>query len=126
MRSKFVVRLLDAVDNLMAWASVEAEAKPQRTAASCPFWPIAPTQFVIEQTGEVVKMSIHWADLDVARVQNITEPTRVEVGQVFNFSWIEPVWLVPGMRDVPLPAVTVRGPVNLSPPVGTLMAVGTR
>jgi hypothetical protein len=33
------------------------------------------------------------------------------------------VWLVSGMRDVPLPTVTVRGPVTLQPLMGEL---GTR
>jgi hypothetical protein len=32
------------------------------------------------------------------------------------------VWLVPGMRDVPLPQVTVNKPVVIGVPVGALVA----
>lgn len=122
MTVKFVVRLLDEAGALLAWASVYATARPQDRAGSCPFF--APTtSFVIERDGLASRISVHWCDLDVARVQVLVEATPVSVGQVFAFNWIEPVWLVPGMRDVPLPPVTVRAPVAVSVPVGTLAAV---
>ena len=121
MTSKFVVRLLDAEGALLSWAEVYASPRPQERGASCPFFPTAPTKFAIEKHGIVTQMSVHWADLDVARLRDMT-PTEVQPGQVFDFIWIEPVWLVPGMRDVPLPTVTVRGPVHLGIPQGTLGA----
>lgn len=120
MTSKFVVRLLDEADQLLAWAEVWATAAPQRDGASCPFWAKEPTQFLIDADGLAAKVAIHWCDLDVARVQNLVEAVPVTTGTVCNFAWIEPVWLVPGMRDVPLPAVTVRATVTLAPPTGTL------
>jgi hypothetical protein len=120
---KFVVRLLDAAGALLAWATVYATAKPQSTAASCPFWSATNTSFVIEQDGLASRLSVHWCDLDVARQQVLVEPVLVTAGQVYTFAWLEPVWLVPGMRDVPLPPVTVRAPVVLKPPVGSLAAV---
>ena len=123
MTARFIVRLLDADGVLLSWAEVQATARPQRTAGSCPFFASSTTQFVIEQAGTATRLSIHWADLDVARVQNLMEPVAVSVGQVCNFAWIEPVWLVPGMREVPLPAVTVRAPVDVRVPVGALSAI---
>jgi hypothetical protein len=126
MTDKFVVRLLDDAGTLLAWATVHATAKPQaRPAASCPFWAPANTMFVIEQDGLASRISVHWCDLDVARVQALVESVPVAVGQVFSFAWIEPVWLVAGMRDVPLPQVTVRAPVKIGVPNGSLSCVAT-
>lgn len=120
MRARFTVRLLDAAHNLLAWSDVIAEATPQDRAASCPFWPVGRTQFQIERDGRAEIVTIHWPDLDVARIQNIIEPLDVKVGQVANYEWLEPVWLVPGMRDVPLPAVTVKQSVRIEVPTGSL------
>lgn len=122
MTARFIVRLLDESDALLAWAEVNAEAKPQgRPSASCPFY-VDRTTFVISQAGRASKLSIHWADLDIARVISLMEAVDVQVGQVATHTWIEPVWLVSGMRDVPLPPVTVGAPVRVSVPVGSLMA----
>lgn len=121
---KFVVRLLDDAGALLSWAEVRAEPRPQERGASCPFWPVGPTLFVIEQDGFASRISVHWCDLDVARVQSVVESTPVSVGQVLTFAWIEPIWLVPGQRDVPLPAVTIRQAVSLSPPTGSLVGRG--
>lgn len=120
--NKFVVRVLNADDELLAWAEMYAEPRPQARGASCPWWPTGPTQFPIEKDGEAAKISVHWCDLDVARVSNLLAPTTVKAGQVFTLNWIEPVWLVPGMRDVPLPTVTVRQSITLTVPAGNLVA----
>lgn len=121
MMARFVVRLLEAAGELLAWADVPAVASPQQQAASCPFWPTIPTAFHIERDGTVTQMSVQWADLGVARIAALA-PVAVQAGQVFHFTWIEPVWLVPGMRDVPLPSVTVRAPVQIAVPVGAMGA----
>jgi hypothetical protein len=80
------------------------------------------TQFVIEQDGLANQISVHWCDLDLARVTPLMEPVPVKALQVFTFAWIEPVWLVSGMKDVPLPQVTVRAPVKIGVPTGALVA----
>lgn len=124
MRARFVVRLLDASDNLLAWTEVEAEARPQDRAGSCPFFAVAPTLFEVEQSGRVARVAVHWPDLDVARVTTPVAELDVRAGDVVNYAWIEPVWLVPGMRDVALPAVTVRKSVAIGVPSGGLRAGG--
>lgn len=123
MTARFIVRLLDDAGALLSWAEVHATAQPQERGASCPFFAPAPTLFVIEQGGIATRVSIHWPDLDVARVQNLLEPLAVAAGQTCSFAWIEPVWLVPGMRDVPLPGVTVRAPVSVAVPAGSIFAI---
>ena len=85
-----------------------------------------PTRFVIEQSGEASKFSVHWTDLDIARVRELDQRVPVQSGQVFNYTWIEPVWLVTGMRDVPLPAVTVRQSVSICPPPAQMGAKDPR
>jgi hypothetical protein len=122
MDTKFVVRLLDAQGGLLAWQTVWALPRLQEPrGASCPFFAPGPTLFVIERDGRATQISVHWCDLDVARVVALIEPVDVTVGRVATYVWIEPVWLVPGMRDVPLPAVTVRQSVELVVPTGVLV-----
>lgn len=123
MREKFVVRVLDEAHQLLAWAEVWAAAKPIGGGRSCQFWPAGPTQFRVTQRGTAALLTIHWCALDIARMTALA-PTEVEVGQVFNFTWIEPVWLAPGMQDVPLPAVTVDQSIELAVPTGALVAAG--
>lgn len=114
---KFVVRLLDADNTLLSWTQVTAAPSRQEGGrASCPLVATTPTQFVIERDGIAAKFSVHWTDLDIARVRDLDEPVLVKAHQVFHYTWIEPVWLVSGMRDVPLPAVTVRNSVTICPP----------
>jgi len=125
MRTKFVVRFLDADDALVGWAEVWADPHEHPRGASCPFWPTSSTSFVAEMDATIVKMSVHWCDLDVARVRDL-EPFTVTAGVVAMFVWIEPVWLVPGMRDVPLPATTIRQSVTLEAKPGVLGVVGCR
>lgn len=124
MTQKFVVRLMDADARLLAWCEVRASSKPQGHRRSCPFWPDHPTQLVIEQDGTASRLTVHWCDLDLARMQEL-EPIPVQAGQVYTWTWIGPVWLVPAMeKDVPLPPVTVRGPQQVAVPTGSLTAVG--
>lgn len=123
MVQKFVVRLLDDADTLLAWAEVYASPRPQGERRSCPFWAPGQTSFPIERDGIASKITVHWCDLDIARVGPPLEHVTVSAGQVFAFTWMQPIWLVAGMQDVPLPAVTLRQSATLSPPTGALAAV---
>jgi hypothetical protein len=120
IRDKFVVRLLDADHQLLAWQAVWARPKPQGGGRSCPFFPEVQTQFAVQQSGVVSLMSVHWCDLDIARMSAVPE-TPVSVGQVFTFHWFEPVWLTAGSQGVPLPPVTV-GTEVIVVPTGALAA----
>lgn len=127
MESKFVVRLLDANDQLLAWSTVMATARPVGGGRSCPFFAPGATMLPIERDGLAVKISVHWCDLDIARVRDVAhegEGVAVTAGTTMSFTWIEPVWLVPGMQGVPLPGVTV-GSTTVSVPIGNLLATTT-
>jgi hypothetical protein len=124
MTARFIVRLLDADGQLLSWADVLAEARPQGRPRSTPFFSLNPTRFVIERDGVASRITIHWADVDVARVGPDMTPTPVQAGQVFTFTWLGPVWLIEGsQQDVPLPAVTVRAPVAIGVPAGGMGVV---
>lgn len=129
---KFVLRLLSADNELLAWSEVFATPRPQqevdehgaRRAVSCPYWPVdnQATPLPVTVTGTATKVSIHWCDLDIARVMDLIEPMRVEVGQTAMFAWtMTPVWLVAGMRDVPLPPVVIAAPIHVGVPVGNIV-----
>jgi hypothetical protein len=124
---KFVLRLLDHAGELLAWSTISAIPAPQDRAASCPFWSIdgRTTRVAIEKSGRATEISVHWCELDVARRSDIEE-VDVEAGQVFDFTWLQPVWLVAGTRDVPLPAVTVRATVIVNIPSGSLTGATTQ
>lgn len=125
MECKFVVRLLNDEGALIAWTTVMAYPKPQDTRASCPFWPVSlPTQLTTMRGGVISEITIHWTDLDIARTHAV-DPFEVKAGQLINFGWMEPVWLVGGMQDVKLPPVTVGLPVTIGVPSGSLNSVGT-
>lgn len=124
MTARFIVRLLTEAGVLLAWAEVNAEARPQGRPRSTPFFALIPTMFEVDESGLAHQLSIHWADLDVVRVTKLMEEMPVAPGQILRFDWIEPVWMVEGSKvDIPLPPVTVKRPVNLQPPTGSLQAV---
>lgn len=127
-REKFVVRLLNAKDELLGWAEVYAEPSPQERGASCPYWPVTGrlTKIPIDRAGNASQFTVHWCDLDVARLVSINAPLAVKPGQTADWIWLEPIWLVPGQRDVPLPPVTVRESVTISVPMGDLAARDSR
>jgi hypothetical protein len=125
MVDRFVVRLLTAEGDLLAWSEVQAQTKPQGRHRSTPFMALGPTMFVIEQNGIASHVAVHWCDLDVARMFALETPAAVSVGQVLRYDWFTmPVWMVEGSKvDVPLPPVTVRAQVKIAPPTGNLSAV---
>ncbi len=125
MKHKFVARLLTADDALVGWSEVWAEARPQQGRASCPLIPVTDTRFLCEIDGQATKVAVHWTELDVARVIEIP-PLPCTAGGVLAMHWTEPVWLVAGMKDVVLPAVTVRAPITVSPVAAGFGMVGQR
>jgi hypothetical protein len=109
MIGNFVIRLLDADNNLIAWAKQTASPTPQEGRASCPFFGSV-TKFVAERNGVITKMTIEWSDLGIARQRDL-DILEVKTGQGIDFIWVEPIWLVAGSKDVPLPPVTEQQPV---------------
>lgn len=127
-REKFVVRLLDPDNRLMAWTTVYGEPRPNGRRLSCCYFPVTPTRLVVEQDGVVDRVSIHWCDLDIGRIGGVLgAPVEVKKGMILDYQWTEPIFQVVGSQqfaDTELPCITVRENVTISPPTGTLSAVG--
>lgn len=127
MVQRFVIRLMSDQDELLSWAEVMAEARPQGRPRSTPFMALGPTPLVIEKSGLAASIIVHWPDLDLVRRTPLMNPTPVDVGLCFRFDWIEPVWMVKGAdADIPLPQVTVRKNVAIAPSAGSLSALASR
>lgn len=100
MIASFIVRLLDAEGNLLAWTEVMAKSEPQGRPRSTPLNAQAPSEFVITRDGLASHIAIHWASEDVARLTELMNPTQVNVGQVMRFDWIQPLYLLPGSMGI--------------------------
>lgn len=124
MTAKFVVRWMTADDRLVAWAEVWAESRPQEGRGSCPFWAKGITRAFVTEHGTISKLVVHWTDLDVVRTRP-EPPCDVQVGQVLEYAWLEPVWMVQSERGVILPPVTV-GTQRVEPPMSLLGARDSR
>jgi hypothetical protein len=125
MLAEFTIRLLTDDGALLGWTTQMAESKPQGRPRSTPFRAVGPSTFDIERDGRATQIAVHWHDLDVARLSPISMPMDVKAGQQVQFHWIEPVWMIKGSEQpVPLPPVTLRKKVVISPPPARMGAVG--
>jgi len=116
MRSKFVIRLLDAAGELLGWQEVDALARGDGA-----MWAEYPVPILVDQGGLASVLSIHWADVNVEARRGV-EPVQVQRGQ----SWLLPagVLLQVGPMPIGLPPVVTHGPTIIGIPVGALAAVG--
>ncbi len=124
MQFKFVLRLLDEQDQLLGWREIVGEAKTDHPgAASAPIFGVEGRVFplVACASGEIRSATLHWCDMNTARVIPANWPagTTVKAGQVVDFFLVEPLWMIPGEHNVALPPVTVTS--NIS--IGTRPAV---
>jgi hypothetical protein len=116
MTTTLILRLLDSAGGLLAWASVPAIARGD----GCLRARDDLAELFVEREGTVAEYVWHWPDLHVQ--------SRVPAGEGILVATTENS--VPFVRDEillelksdvgPLPAVTVRRPVAVAVPTGTL------
>jgi hypothetical protein len=126
-REKFVVRLLDPNNEMLGWATVYGEPRPNERRRSCCFFPGGPTYIKIERGGRAERMSIHWCDLDIGRITNIIDPQDVTAGQSVVYHWIEPLFQVVGSAEFAeqeLACTVIRDNVTIDIPAGALGVIG--
>jgi hypothetical protein len=119
MDTKLVLRVLDADGALLAWAEVMAHARGDGA-----LWaPVPSVAAYVERAGAPAQLSIHWADVNVECRGPLEHPAVVE-GAVMTLTFLadQPVMRV-GPMPGPLPPVTVRSPVSVAVPVGSLGAL---
>lgn len=116
---KFVIRILDASHALLAWAEVHGECRP----GGCVMPATATVPMLVERDGRAASVTVEWCDLNLARQEDFLGETDLRAGQMGQFHWIKPLWVVPGEANVPLPPVTVRQSVTIGVPVGSLVGI---
>jgi hypothetical protein len=115
--TKLVVRILGEQEELLGWAEVAGEARGDGKIT------VADKTFIlIEQAGKAMYHSIHWCDVNV-EIRSLVERQPVVVGDVLTIpgEWVA---IVCGPAAGGLPPVTVRTPVEIGIPVGSLGAKG--
>lgn len=123
MTQKFVVRLLTVEGELIGWTEHHVEPVKGR------FY-VPQSKFVLERPGLATQLTVEWSDLDIARYETLPTPVTVppeKVGTIATYDWLFwPLWQINHHKDAPRPAVTVRGPVTISPGPGAVAAIDPR
>ena len=117
LETKLVIRILDRQEQLLGWAEVVGEARGDGK-----IWIKDPTHILIEQDGVTGFHSIHWCDVNV-EIRTLVEPRKVKLGDVLVIDG-EHEAINCGPAAGGLPPVTVRTPVTIGIPVGSLNGRG--
>jgi hypothetical protein len=110
---RLIVRILDAFNELLAWAEVQAAMKGDGCLRAQ-----APTLFIPTASGTVTTLSIHWPDLNVQRrIPWAPAPFNVELGTPFMVKWPDEgvVWKFDSDPE-PMPQVSVGSHAIKLPP----------
>lgn len=112
MTTKLVLRLLTATRQLLGWTETQGEARGD----GCLHVPEVTLR--VELAGVPAELSIHWCELNIEARSPIAMGF-VGVGQRVRLR-TPPMVIGPPAHD--LPPVTVRQPIRLEVPAGTLRA----
>lgn len=109
MEMMFVVRLLDAKRNVLAWTKIPAE-----TRGDGGLW--AKQEFVAEAdvTGTGVAMCFHQPDVHVYDTRPLTSPVPAEAGKVVTVRIMSVPMIHIQSEALPLPGVTLRSNVTVA------------
>jgi hypothetical protein len=113
VETPFIIRLLDANREVLAWKKVTAETKGDGR-----LW--AKENFVaaVTRTGTAVALNYHWVDVHCHTTVALPQPVQVEFGQVVTLPLADLVHIP--SEPLPLPPVTVTSSVEVGVPVGTI------
>lgn len=112
------VRLIDANEKLLGWASVPAEAHGDGQ-----LWTKEPVLAAIEQDGSLAAISVHWVDLNVELRIHVPTPTPMTLGQILAVFEAGPIFRV-GPAAGGLPPIVLRTPVSVAVPNGSAQLTG--
>jgi hypothetical protein len=114
VQTMFIVRLLNAQREILAWNRVPAE-----TRGDGGLWPMQNFVAEVEQTGVATAICFHWPDLHCYTTEPLTEHSHVTAGQVFTVPLLntgKPMIHI-ASEAAPLPPITVRSSVTVG--IGT-------
>ena len=119
MTTKLVCRLLDVTGRLLGWTDHHAAARGDGYLRAT-----LPVVLDVDEDGEAVQVSVHWADVNV-EVRVSIPPVTVTRGQALTIFQPQAAMLSVGVPPLTrLPPVTTKRAVDVSVPVGQLGASG--
>lgn len=110
MQTMFIVRLLGADRQVLAWTKIPAE-----TRGDGRLWAMQAFVAEVEQDGTAVSMNYHWPDVHCYTTVPLPGPVPVTAGQVVSLPLADLIYIP--SEPLPLPPVTVRSNVTTS--IGT-------
>lgn len=110
MQTMFIVRLLDAERQVLAWTKIPAE-----TRGDGRLWAMQAFVAEVEQNGTAVAMNYHWPDVHCYTTVPLPHGVPVTAGQVVSLPLADLIHIP--SEPLPLPPVTVRSSVTTA--VGT-------
>lgn len=119
MTTEFVVRLMDAADQVLAWCRMPVVGREDHA-----FWPTTAFAGYGEADGLATQAVIHWPELHTRTRIVLVDPIPIRAGETLVFRWGGPLMRMASDDAIPLPAVVVRGPVRVGVPTGSLSATG--
>ena len=112
LRTKCVLRLLTAENQLLGWGQLEAQVRGD----GC-LWADAPVSIPIDREGVCATLSIHWCDLNV----EVRVPPPVPAVTAGRTVVLQPGRLLKaGEMPVNLPPVTMRQSTTVAVDVGQM------
>lgn len=118
---RMIARLLDQNDCVLAWCEFSA-----RMPGDGALWADGPVVAIGEADGIARTLLVHWPDMHAQRRISL-EPSRVALATPVPIQFVAEVMRFddPSVHP-PLPPVTVRAPVALSPPSAAMGARDSR
>lgn len=113
MDTKLVIRLLDIGGELLGWAQVLGHARGDGI-----IWIEDATQVPVDVKGTLAFVSVHWCDVNV-ELRHPVESIEISPENYYAIPGGIPA-IVCGPAAGGLPSVTVRTPINLGVPVGSM------
>ena len=105
MQTVFIVRLLNADREVLAWTKIPAE-----TRGDGKLWAMQAFVAEVDTAGEAVALNYHWPDVHCYVTVPLPMTVPVTVGQVVSLPLADLIHIP--SEPLPLPAVTVRSNVT--------------
>jgi hypothetical protein len=105
MQTIFIVRLLDADRQVLAWTKIPAETKGDGR-----LWAMQAFVAEVEQDGLATALNYHWPDVHCYITVPLASPIPVAAGSVISLPLADLIHIP--SEPLPLPGVTVRSNVT--------------
>jgi hypothetical protein len=108
MQTMFIVRLLNAEREVLAWNKIPAETKGDGG-----LWALQQFVAEVDTNGVGTAICFHWPDVHVYQTRPLAQPLPVEVGKVITVPIMETPMIHIRSEPLPLPGVTVKQSVTV-------------